>query len=85
MPTRCHRNVKAMDLRPASNSPGPGEGGLWGGRDSARAGMLRTVGSLKTTEAHTVDPYGFPHRVDHFTPAEILTSNLKRNQMLQKT
>lgn len=49
------------------------------------AGMLRTVGSLKTTEAHMVDPYGFPHRVDHFTPAEILTSNLKRNQMLQKT
>lgn len=40
-------------------------------------GMLRAVGSLKPTEAHTVDPYGFTHQVYHFTPAEILTSKLK--------
>lgn len=66
-----------MDLRPASNSPGPGEGGLWGGRDSARGRDAQGCGEPETTEAHTVDPYGFPHRVDHFTPAEILTSNLK--------
>lgn len=46
MPSKCHKNMKAVDLRPIKNSPGPGEGGKWGGRDSARAGMLGAEGSL---------------------------------------
>lgn len=61
---------------------------------SPRGGILGRKGQCKgqgcsglwgawTTEAHTVDPCGFTHRVYHFTPAEILTSKLKWNQMLQ--
>lgn len=49
MPTKCHRNMKAMDLRPVSNSLGPGEGGLWVGRDSARGRDAQGCGE---PEAH---------------------------------
>jgi hypothetical protein len=50
MPTKCHKTIKALDLRSISDSPGPGDGDVRARDQHQGLLVLKAVGSLKHTD-----------------------------------